>query len=152
MKIRGLHTEDTAFLVDSWAKAARARIAPVERELVTHERAVAQIARVLGRDGIVVRVGTIETQGAGSNPNTERIIGWVVADLPAYVLHYAYVRHEYRGHGYARMLVGAAFGPEAHDLRLSLHAAPPPKLAQKLRRRGWTVASHVFYAESVRDV
>lgn len=152
MKLRAPTALDTSFILDSWSKSARAKLAPEERETITHERVAAAVARILRRPGVVVRVGVeMRPYGPEGEWPVDRIVAWAVAEPSAATLHFAYVRHEYRGRGLGRTVAGAALGPEEPGRRVTLRCDPvSSKLATKLQRRGWTVARLAFYLDAAR--
>jgi hypothetical protein len=138
--LRGPCADDTAFVVDSWAKSARGRLSRDERRSITHEMACAAILRILRAPGITLRIA----EDAGS-----RIVGFAAGVPSEGVVHYAYVKSDHRRSGIARILVGAMLGPNPSQAPRML-CDGPDRLVARMRREGWTVSRHAFVIEACR--
>lgn len=106
-RIRDAVASDVSFVYDSWLRSYRKAQSEVrDEDYFSSQRR--RIDRVLRGPGFL-RV--VHPEGAPSV-----IAAWACLDAAPAVLHYVYVKEEYRGHGFARaLLTGRAVATHLTD-------------------------------------
>lgn len=135
-KIRQATADDITFVMHSWVDSYRtAHAAGLIQMSDWAGVMLPQVAKVLARPGVEVLVAA-NPQNAGTRAD---IFGWLCHERGHRrpLVHYVYVKDDFRGHGFARLLMRKAGVDPQKEFLHTCKTAVLSKLSSKIPHARW---------------